>query len=137
CLVWWVRPTNVHGRRRISARSTSTGGRPAHATLVMGATACVLGVVMLAPCVRVSPERPYATMRAMRMLCMGALMGALLITGCKRGEMSTASQTTPGAPASAGADGERAVLEAEIARFAPVVITADVSGLPESERKAL
>lgn len=51
--------------------------------------------------------------------------------------MSTASQTTPGTPASVGAAGERAVLEAEIARFAPVVITADVSGLPESERKAL
>lgn len=51
--------------------------------------------------------------------------------------MPTASQTTPEAPASPGHDGELAVLEAEIARFAPVTITADVSPLPDSERKVL
>jgi hypothetical protein len=67
-------------------------------------------------------------------------LGALALGACKGKETSPASpsgaQATPGS-APDNADKERAMLEAKIAQFTPVVITADVSDLPAHERQAL
>jgi hypothetical protein len=69
-------------------------------------------------------------------------LGALALGACKGKETSPASPAASGAEATPGsapdnADKERAMLEAKIAQFAPVVITADVSDLPGNERQAL
>jgi hypothetical protein len=72
----------------------------------------------------------------------GTLAGALALGACKGKETSPASPVVSGAPATPGpapdnTDEERAMLEAKIAQFAPVVITADVSDLPANEKQAL
>ena len=74
-----------------------------------------------------------------------ALACALLLTACKEKDTAPQSPTTAEpaadptmAPKSQDdSHDELAQLEAKIAQFAPVTITADISDLPESERKAL
>jgi hypothetical protein len=92
----------------------------------------------------------------MNKLYLCALVGALAWGACKGKESTPASPSQPATsepaavapeaaapeadPAAGQAEKERAMLEAlnaKIAQFIPVVIEADVSGLPDSERQAL
>jgi hypothetical protein len=63
--------------------------------------------------------------------------GLALVTACSREAPSSTVQTPTTSTTATAADSETRKLESMAARFAPVDLTADVSKLPDSERKAL
>ena len=69
------------------------------------------------------------------------ILGALFLLASCRGTTPTVNSadqiTSTPAPNGDGAAGEIAALEAKVAQFAPAELTADLSVLPESERKTL
>ena len=63
--------------------------------------------------------------------------GLALVTACSREAPSSTVQTTTTTASAPASDSETKKLESMAARFAPVDLTADISKLPDNERKAL
>ena len=63
--------------------------------------------------------------------------GLALVTACSREAPSSTVQTTTTTASAPASDSETRKLESMAARFAPVDLTADISKLPDNERKAL